>query len=101
MVTQLGIRGQGEVKNFPLAAAEDGSAPAGVYEGVTKNGIPWGSGGYCAYSDGREYLGEWKRGKHNGIGTHISANLDTYEGKCVPTHSLTLRDDACPFYLLK
>ena len=33
--------------------------------------------------DWSEYLGEWKRGKRNGIGTHISANLDTYEGKFV------------------
>ena len=77
------IAGTGEVKNLQLAAAEDGSATSGVYEGITKDGIPWGTGGYCSYFDGSEYLGEWKRGKRNGVGTMIMPNMDTYEGKFI------------------
>jgi len=76
------IAGIGEVKQFHIPISEH-SKVTGIYEGNTKNGIPWGTGGYCAYKDGSEYLGEWKQGKKNGVGVYIYTNLDKYEGKFV------------------
>ena len=85
--TVLGI---GEVKNFPIysnmadtTATQQIEVVEGIYEGPTKNGIPWGNNGYCAYKDGSEYLGEWKNGRKSGRGVQIAANLDTYDGKFV------------------
>ena len=75
------IAGNGEVKNYSIPATD--IFPGGIYEGMTVNGAPSGKGGYCAYTDGSEYLGEWKHGRCNGFGKQILPNMDIFEGKFI------------------
>ena len=63
-----------QVRDYAIPSTD--VTPPGLYEGITKNGIPWGPGGYCKYKDATEYLGEWKSGRRNGNGRHILANGD-------------------------
>lgn len=50
-----------------------------VYEGEVKNNVADGKG-RCVYSDGREYIGEWKEGKMHGEGILSWPNGARYEG---------------------
>lgn len=75
------IAGDGAVQDYP--APLSAAFPAGVYAGPTLDGIPSGPGGFCAFSDGSEYEGDWKSGMPNGMGRYVASNQDSFEGKWV------------------
>eukprot|EP01039_Chlorochromonas_danica_P005152 gene5152-5662_t len=56
---------------------------SGSYTGPLVHGQPDGDQGSCIYTSGDQYVGQWRKGRRNGIGRYVFANGDVYEGKWV------------------
>jgi hypothetical protein len=59
---------------------------SGIYSGMVTDGIPdtpFGQDATCLYDDGSKYVGSFRAGRRNGVGTYTTSKGDQYIGKYV------------------
>lgn len=68
-----------EMSGHGTRILSDGS----TYTGPLSRNLPHGSDGVCIYGDGSKYVGQWRHGLRNGVGTYTTAKQEEYVGKWV------------------